>query len=133
MAGDFVIPALELGLRGSFVSSFGVPLDGGRLSSNFGLGFTLAGGVGFTVAGGCAGGTTARGRSGLTVEVVRGGGSENVLTDGGRGKGPRESWDGSMNCRGAAMGGGAGAGAGATCWGIGAGWEIGVGWGIGDG
>jgi hypothetical protein len=64
VTGDFATPALELGRLGSRVSSFGVPRDGGRFSSSFGLAFTGIGFGGF--------GWTARGNCGLIVDGVCG-------------------------------------------------------------
>lgn len=102
MAGDFVIPALELIRRGCFVSSFGVPWDGGRLSSSLGLAFTGIGrgGSGWVATGNW--GLIAGASGGWDVGKTMFGG----IRAGDLGNGAGWRYDGSTNC------GGAGASAG---------------------
>ncbi len=137
VAGDFVTPALELGRLGSLASSFGVPRDGGRLSSSFGLAFTE---IGWDAsAGDCN--WTARGSWGLMDEAGRGCRAGKTFAVG-LGAGVFWRNDGSTNCTGAAVLGGIGAGAGSgagmgrgagASWGAGAGARIGAGAGAGAG
>lgn len=113
VTGDFATPALELGRRGSRASSLGVPRDGGRRSSSFGLALT---GADWRAC-------SARGNWGLlTAAVVIGcgcDGGKTVLS--GLGAGVCWRYDGSTNCTGADMVADA-AGAGAD-WGTGVGWR----------